>query len=234
MLLSIIIPVFNEEKTIIQILKKISVQKNIFRIEILVSDDGSTDNTSFLLKKNKFLYNYLYTSKKNFGKGHAIRMVIKKTKGDIILIQDADFEYDPNDYKKLLIPIINNQTNCVYGSRVLGRKKYFNGKTLNEQFRILANFILTFISNLLNRQNITDAHTCYKVIRAKIFKKINLSHNDFSFCPELNTKLSLLNERIIEVPIKYSGRTVSQGKKIRLKDAFIAIFTIIKFRFFKN
>jgi glycosyltransferase involved in cell wall biosynthesis len=234
MLVSIIIPVFNEEKTIIEILKKINKQKTFFRIEILVSDDGSTDSTSFLLKKNKSLFNYLYTSKKNFGKGHAIRMIIKKTKGDIILIQDADLEYDPNDYKKLLIPIINNQTNCVYGSRVLSRSKYFNGKNFNEQFRILANFLLTFISNLLNKQNITDAHTCYKVIRAKIFRKINLCHNDFSFCSELNTKLSLLNERIIEVPIKYSGRTVYEGKKIRLKDAFIAIFTIIKFRFFIN
>lgn len=234
MLISIIIPVFNEEKTIIQLLKKIKIQKNFFRIEILVSDDGSTDNTIFLLKKNKFLFNYLYISKKNFGKGHAIRMVIKKTKGDIILIQDADLEYDPNDYKKLLIPIIDNQTNCVYGSRVLSRKKYFNGKNFNEQFRILANYILTFISNLLNKQDLTDAHTCYKVIRAKIFKKINFSHNDFSFCSELNTKLSLLNERIIEVPVKYSGRTVFEGKKIRFKDAFIAIFTIIKFRFFKN
>jgi glycosyltransferase involved in cell wall biosynthesis len=234
MLISVIIPVFNEEKTIIEILKKINKQKTFFRIEILVSDDGSTDSTSFLLKKNKSLFNYLYTSKKNFGKGHAIRMIIKKTKGDIILIQDADLEYDPNDYKKLLIPIINNQTNCVYGSRVLGRSKYFDGKNFNEQFRILANFLLTFISNLLNKQNITDAHTCYKVIRAKIFRKINLCHNDFSFCSELNTKLSLLNERIIEVPIKYSGRTVYEGKKIRLKDAFIAIFTIIKFRFFIN
>ena len=234
MLISVIVPVFNEEKTIIQLLKKINTQKNFFRIEIIVSDDGSTDNTIFLLKKNKFLFNYLYISKKNFGKGHAIRMVIKKTKGDIILIQDADLEYDPNDYKKLLIPIINNQTNCVYGSRVLGRKKYFNGKNFNEQFRIFANYILTFISNLLNRQHLTDAHTCYKVIRAKILKKINLSHNDFSFCPELNTKLSLINERIIEVPIKYSGRTVYEGKKIRLKDAFIAIFTIVKFRFFIN
>jgi glycosyltransferase involved in cell wall biosynthesis len=234
MLVSVIIPVFNEQKTIIEILKKINKQKTFFRIEILVSDDGSTDSTSFLLKKNKSLFNYLYTSKKNFGKGHAIRMIINKTKGDIILIQDADLEYDPNDYKKLLIPLINNQTNCVYGSRVLSRKKYFNGKNFNEQFRILANFILTFISNLLNRQDLTDAHTCYKVIRAKIFRKINLHHNDFSFCSELNTKLSLLNERIIEVPIKYSGRTVYEGKKIRLKDAFIAIFTIIKFRFFIN
>jgi len=234
MLLSVIIPVFNEENTIIQLLKKISKQKIFFKIQILVSDDGSTDSTNFLLKKNKSLFDYLYTSKKNFGKGHAIRMVINKTKGDIILIQDADLEYDPNDYKKLLIPIINKQTNCVYGSRVLGRRKYFNGKNFNEQFRILGNYILTFISNLLNKQDLTDAHTCYKVIRAKIFKKINLCHNDFSFCSELNTKLSLLNERIIEVPVNYLGRTVLEGKKIRLKDAFIAIFTIIKFRFFKN
>lgn len=234
MLISVIVPVFNEEKTIIKLLKKINNQKIFFRIEILVSDDGSTDNTVFLLKKNKYLFNYLYISKKNLGKGHAIRMTTNKTNGDIILIQDADLEYDPNDYRKLLNPIINNQTNCVYGSRVLNRRKYFNGKNFYEQFRIFANFLLTLISNLLNRQNLTDAHTCYKVIRAEIFKKINLCHNDFSFCPELTTKLSLLNERIVEVPIKYLGRSVSEGKKIRLRDAFIAVFTIIKFRFFSN
>ena len=233
MLLSVIVPVFNEEKTIIQLLNKIYKQKKKLNIEVTVSDDGSTDKTVFFLKKNKYLFDYLHISSKNFGKGHAIKAVVKKARGDIILIQDADLEYDPDDYKKLITPILKNESNCVYGSRVLGRKKYFNGKNFNEQFRIFANFFLTFLSNLLNRQNLTDAHTCYKLIRKKIFKKINLSHNDFSFCSEVNTKLSLLGEKIIEVPIKYSGRTVYEGKKIRFKDAFIALFTIIKFRFLK-
>jgi glycosyltransferase involved in cell wall biosynthesis len=230
MIVTVIIPVFNEERTIIEILKKVNSQKKFFNLQIIVSNDGSSDRTKDLLKKHKYLFDLLLNSKKNYGKGHAIRVARKKIKGKIVLIQDADLEYDPKDYKYLLNPIFKKKTNCVYGSRVLGRKSFFISKNINANFRILANFILTFLSNFLNKQNLTDVHTCYKVINMNIYNKINIFENSFSFCPELTTKLSLLKENIIEVPINYHGRSFSEGKKIRFSDAVHAITTILKVR----
>ena len=230
MIVTVIIPVFNEEKTIIKILKKVNKQKKFFNLQIIISKDGSNDKTKDLLKKNKYLFDILINSKKNYGKGHAIKLVRNKIKGQIVLIQDADLEYNPKDYKRLLKPIINKETNCVYGSRVLGRKIFFIPKKINANFRIFANFFLTFLSNFLNKQDLTDAHTCYKVIKMNIYDKINIFENSFSFCPELTTKLSLLKEKIIEVPISYCGRSIKDGKKIRFKDAIHAIFTILKIR----
>lgn len=230
MIVTVIIPVFNEEKTIIKILKKVNIQKKFFNLQVIVSNDGSNDRTKTLLKKNKYLFDILINSKKNYGKGHAIKLVRNKIKGQIVLIQDADLEYNPKDYKRLLKPIINKETNCVYGSRVLGRKSFFIPKKINANFRIFANFFLTFLSNFLNKQDLTDAHTCYKVIKMNIYDKINIVENSFSFCPELTTKISLLKEKIIEVPISYYGRSIKDGKKIRFKDAIHAIFTILKIR----
>jgi dolichol-phosphate mannosyltransferase len=230
MIVTVIIPVYNEEKTIIKILKKVNIQKKFFNLQIIVSNDGSNDKTINLLKKHKDLFDLLINSKKNYGKGHAIQVARNRIKGKIILIQDADLEYDPKDYKKLLKPIIEKKTNCVYGSRVLGRKSFFIPKNINANFRILANFFLTFLSNLLNKQDLTDVHTCYKVIKMNVYNKINISENSFSFCPELTTKLSLLKEKIVEVPINYHGRSVNEGKKIRFKDALHAISTILKIR----
>ncbi len=165
------------------------------------------------------------------GKGSAIISSIPYIKGNLVLIQDADLEYNPKDYHKLIKPFSKNKIKVVYGSRVLGRKykvKYLSLKN----FRIFGNFILTNISNFINNQNLTDVHTCYKVFRTEIFFKLNLRQKDFSFCPEVTTKLSNLSCKILEVPISYNGREISDGKKIRLKDAFIALFTILKYKFY--
>ena len=232
MLVSVLVPVYNEEKTIVKILNLINLQRKNINLEILVSNDGSSDETSKILHNNNSLFDLLIESQKNLGKGSAIKNIFKKAHGEIIIIQDADLEYDPGDYLKLIEPITQNKTKVVYGSRVLGRgNRYKDGKNFISIFRIFGNHLLTIISNIINKQNLTDAHTCYKVFKKEIADKLILEHNDFSFCPEVTTKISNLNERIIEVPIFYQGRTELDGKKIGIKDFFIAIFTLIKFKF---
>ena len=148
------------------------------------------------------------------------------------MIQDADLEYNPNDYYKLIKPFNDNKINAVYGSRVLNKKRYFLKRNFLKNFRVFANHLLTFISNILNNQNLTDAHTCYKVFRSKLFLSLKLKEDGFSFCPEVTTKISKLNINIHEVPISYNGRTVSEGKKIRFVDAIAAFTTIMKYKFF--
>lgn len=230
MLISIIIPIYNEEKIIKKLLIKVNSVKKIKK-EIILINDGSTDNTLKILKRDcKKLYTKIISYKKNMGKGYACRMGINKCSGDIIIIQDGDLEYNPRDYHKLINPILNNKTNIVYGSRVLKGGKRVRPKTLSFKIRIFANHFLTFLSNILNNQNLTDAHTCYKVFKKKIIKKIKLNEDGFNFCPELTTKFSKINEKIIEVPIDYFGRTVEEGKKIRFFDGIRAIFCLIKYR----
>ena len=230
MLVSIIIPIYNEEKIIKKLLKKVNSIKKI-RKEIIVINDGSTDNTLKILKKDcKKMYTKIISYKKNIGKGYACRQGISKSKGDIIIIQDGDLEYNPKDYYKLLQPILQNKTNIVYGSRVLNGGKRVRPKTLSFKVRIFANHFLTFLSNILNNQNLTDAHTCYKVFKKKIIKKIKLRENGFNFCPEITTKFSKIDEKILEVPIDYFGRTVEEGKKIRFFDGIRAIYCLIKYK----
>ena len=229
MKLSIIIPCYNEKQTIEKIVSKILKVK--IQKEIIIIDDFSNDGSSGIIKKISGPNIKKIFHKKNKGKGAAIKSGRKIASGEIILIQDADLEYFPSDYKKLIYPIKTNRTNVVYGSRVLGRKK--NNSIFISNIRILGNFMLTKISNFINNQDLTDAHTCYKVFNSKTFKKIILKETDFRFCPEVTCKLSNLNENILEVPIKYNGRTVEKGKKIRLKDAFLALFCLIKYGLLK-
>ena len=230
MLVSIIIPIYNEEKIIKKLLKKVN-SINKIKKEIIVINDGSTDNTLKILKKDcKKMYTKIISYKKNIGKGYACRQGISKSKGDIIIIQDGDLEYNPKDYYKLLQPILQNKTNIVYGSRVLNGGKRVRPKTLSFKVRIFANHFLTFLSNILNNQNLTDAHTCYKVFKKKIIKKIKLRENGFNFCPEITTKFSKIDEKILEVPIDYFGRTVEEGKKIRFFDGIRAIYCLIKYK----
>jgi len=227
--LSIIIPVYNEKNTIEKLLNKIHKLRNIKK-EIIVVDDASNDGSVNILKKNKNKINKLIYHKKNLGKGAAIKSAQKFVKGNVVIIQDADLEYDPVDYYKLL-RLINKGYKVVYGSRVLGKNRYLL-KNFSSVIRIFFNHILTVISNFLNNQRLTDAHTCYKMFESNIFKKIMLEEKDFSFCPEITTKIGLLKIKIKEVPIKYSGRNYNEGKKIRLIDGVKAVITLFKYRFF--
>ena len=228
MKLSIIIPVYNEIKTIKKLIFKV-VNQQIKDIQIIVVDDFSTDGTREVIKNDlsQFINKIIY-HEKNMGKGAAIRSAQKFVSGDIVIIQDADLEYDPEDYKKLIDPIINKRTSVVYGSRVLNTKRY-NSKNFISLHRIFFNHILTIFSNFVNRQNLTDAHTCYKVFDSKIFKNIKLSENDFAFCPEITSKISKLKLNIIEIGISYTGRSVEEGKKIGIIDGFRAILVLLKY-----
>ena len=232
--ISIIIPCFNEKDTIIKIINKIilSLKNHNFKsYEILIVDDGSSDGTTEIIKENFSIKNNfkVFFHDKNLGKGAAIKTAKKNSSGDIIIIQDADLEYDPDDYDKLLNPIIDGNFKVVYGSRVLNRERYkISG--FNSKVRIFGNHFLTIISNFLNRQNLTDAHTCYKVFHRDLFDLITLEENDFAFCPEVTSKISNLGFKIHEVPISYNGRSYKEGKKIKTTDALKALKTLIKYR----
>ena len=232
-MLTIIIPVFDEINTIEKIIDKV-LKVDFISKQIILVDDASTDGTRNLIENKlyKKVAKVIY-HKKNMGKGYAIKSAQEYIKGNYVIIQDADLEYDPSDYVKLLKPIISGESNVVYGSRVLGKSRY-QLNNFTSAFRIFGNHILTILSNLINHQKLTDAHTCYKVFNSSIFKKINLEESGFSFCPEVTTKVSNMNINIIEVPISYNGRNYKDGKKIKLSDAIQAIITLIKYKFFKK
>tara|TARA_Y100000992_G_scaffold58605_1_gene35703 strand:+ start:129 stop:836 length:708 start_codon:yes stop_codon:yes gene_type:complete len=230
-ILTIIVPAYNEKKSISKIIDQIN-EKIIYTKQIIVIDDFSNDGTRDVIKNLSNIDEIVF-HKRNMGKGAAIKSAIPFIKGNIVAIQDADLEYDPEDLNKLAKEILDQKTNVAYGSRVLNKKRYGNNNFISN-FRIFGNHILTILSNLFNSQQLTDAHTCYKVFKREIFLKLNLKENDFAFCPEVNTKISLLNEKILELPISYKGRNVQEGKKIRFKDALKALLTIIKYKYLKN
>ena len=231
-MLTIIVPVYNERKFLSNILNKLTKIK-IKKIQIIVVDDGSSDGSTEILKK-KFLknkkINKIIFHDQNSGKGSAIKSAQKYVKGEYVVIQDADLEYDPKDLIKIYNFIGKNKLNVVYGSRVLNKNKYQNTKNFTHLIRIWGNIFLTYVSNKINNQNLTDAHTCYKMFKTKIFKKINLREKGFAFCPEVTTKLSKKNYNIVEIPISYSGRTYDNGKKITATDGLIALFSLIKYK----
>jgi len=224
-LLSVVIPVFNEVATIQIILNQVRATK-IKGLEIIVVDDGSSDGTITILKKalQKNHIQHVILHKKNQGKGAALRSGILKTKGQIILIQDADLEYDPREYQRLIQPIIEGRADVVFGSRFVGsephRAVFF--------WHSIANHFLTQFSNIFNNLNLTDMETGYKAFRADVLKKIQITENGFGIEPELTAKVAALKVRIFEVGISYYGRTYQEGKKIGLKDAFRAIWVILK------
>lgn len=227
-LITIIIPCYNEEKTLSKILDKIIQQKKIKK-QIILVDDFSSDNSIKVIKNYLKNIDIFIQHKRNKGKGACIKSAQKFVKGKVVIIQDADLEYNPNDYRKLIMPIINNNSKVVYGSRVLGKKKKKLKKIFNSPYiRILGNYILTKVSNLINSQNLTDAHTCYKVFNSSVFKKLKLLENDFAFCPEVTSLISKQKIKILEVPIDYKGRSVMEGKKIKFKDAIRAFYVLVK------
>ena len=181
-----------------------------------------------MIKKFKFISeNKIIKHNYNKGKGSCIKSAQNFISGDIVIIQDADLEYNPKDYKNIINTLKNNNKKVVYGSRVLNKKRY-NQNNFISNFRILANHILTLLTNILYLQNLTDAHTCYKAFDSKIFKKINLKENDFAFCPEITAKVSRLGFKISEVPISYYGRNYKEGKKIYFYDGIRAVLVLIK------
>ena len=221
--LSIIIPVFNEEKTILEILKRIEVVEfpNLEK-EIIIIDDCSTDGTKEILKRLEGKYKILEHSN-NQGKGAALRTGFKQASGDFLIIQDADLEYHPQEYYRLLEPIIQNKADIVYGSRNLKDNPRFK-KTYYWGVRLIS-----WLTNVLYGSNLTDVYTCYKVFKTPILRNLNLESNGFEFEAEVTINALKKKYRILEIPINYFPRSFEEGKKINWRDGLKAILTIIKY-----
>ena len=231
MKLSIIIPCYNEEKTIKELILKVKKSVNLLNIEneIILIDDNSTDGTKDILKNelnnsiDKIIHN-----PKNLGKGYSIKKGVELAKGEFILIQDADLEYDPKDYSKLLKPLQNNIADVVFGSRFIGT----NEKRVLYFWHSVGNKFLTILSNMFSNLNLTDMEVGYKVFKSEIIKSIKLEENRFGFEPEITAKIAKLKIRIYEVGINYYGRKYEEGKKITWRDGFSAIRCILKYNIF--
>ncbi len=231
--LSIIIPTYNEEKTINLLLDKVKnvVLINNIQKEIIIVNDCSTDNTESVIQnyiaENPILTISYFAHQVNKGKGSALHTGIKNALGEYLIIQDADLEYDPKDYNILLQPIINDLADIVYGSRFMGNNTLLGWHSIGNKF-------LTFLSNLFTNLNLTDMETCYKVFNTKLIQSIKLKEKGFGFEPEITAKISKLPKiRICEIAISYKKRTYKEGKKINWKDGFRAIYCILKYNLFK-
>ncbi len=234
MKLSIIIPVYNEKNTILKILKKIedvNFNSLAFTKEIIIVDDGSTDGTREILDKfknenNNENFKIVYHPK-NKGKGFAIRTGLEYVSGDYITIQDADLEYDPQDYKKLLEYALKNNAEVVYGSRRLGSPNKFSHLSF-----YFGGIFLTWVANIIYGIRITDESTCYKLFKTNVLLDIPLKCKKFEFCPEITAKIAKRKIKIHEIPINYYPRSNSEGKKIKWKDGLEALWVLIKYKFF--
>ena len=226
MLLSIVIPAYNEARFLPEILRR--VREAPYDKEIIVVDDASVDGTRKCLQELNDGDIKVIFHEKNAGKGAAVRSGIKIASGDIVIIQDADLEYDPKDYPKLLEPILAGNADVVYGSRFLGgphRVFYFK--------HYVGNQIVTLLSNILSDLNLSDVETGYKAFARKVFDEITIESNRFGFEPEVTAKIAKKGYRVYEVPVSYHGRSYSEGKKVTWKDGIKALFTIVKYNLFR-
>jgi glycosyltransferase involved in cell wall biosynthesis len=223
MKLSVIIPVYNERNTLQEILRRVNsvpVEK-----EVILVDDYSTDGTRDLLRQMEKAGAKVLYHERNLGKGAALRTGFQHATGNYVIVQDADMEYDPNDYPKLLQPILEGRADVVYGSRFSG--DYRNMTSLHR----LGNQFLTVITNILYRTSITDMETCYKLFKRETIQGIRIECNRFNFEPEITAKILKRKLRVVEVPISYSGRDFSEGKKITWRDGISALWALFKYRF---
>jgi glycosyltransferase involved in cell wall biosynthesis len=231
MKLSIVVPVYNEKDTIESILSRI-MDADVYNLEreIIVVDDFSTDGTRVILEKYRNDAVKIFYHDKNKGKGAALKTGFGKVTGDFVIVQDADLEYDPEDYEKLLKPLLDGKADVVYGSRFMGgephRVIYF--------WHYLGNKFLTMFSNMFTNLNLTDMETCYKLFRKEVLDRITIEEDRFGFEPEITAKVSMLDVRIYEVGISYSGRSYAEGKKIGFKDGFRTLYVIIKYGLLKR
>lgn len=230
--LSVIIPLYNEEKSIVKILDKVISTKLPYNTgrEIIIVNDASTDDSKKVIeeyiKYNKEVQIKLVSHDKNSGKGAAVKSGINKISGDYVIIQDADLEYDPDDYYSLLKCMIDKKLKVIYGSRFLNKENRHSYQTFYWGGRLVS-----LITNILYNQNLTDEPTCYKMFDTALLKSIKLNCNGFEFCPEVTSKVSRLGYKIKELPINYTPRSIEQGKKIRWTDGLEAITVLIKNRF---
>jgi glycosyltransferase involved in cell wall biosynthesis len=224
MKISVVIPVFNERETIAEILSRVRRALDGKDSELVVVDDGSTDGTREALRSIDGIR--LIEHEQNQGKGAALRTGFAAASGDVVIVQDADLEYDPRDYPRLLEPIVDGRADVVFGSRFLGgphRVLFF--------WHYLANKLLTWLSNMFTNLNLSDMETGYKVFRRPVLERIRIRSDRFNFEPEITAKVAKTRCRVYEVPISYSGRTYDEGKKIGWRDGLSALWSIIKFRF---
>jgi len=230
--LSIVIPVFNEVKTIEEVI--VRVRNTPYSKELIIVDDCSTDGTRELLGKIKTDGMKIHYHNKNQGKGAALRTGFKMVQGDIVIIQDADMEYDPNDYANLLEPIMDGKAEVVYGSRFLSRNQLFHCKKFFYLTHFLGNKFLNILLNILYNSKLTDMETCYKVMKKEALDSIELTESRFDIEPAITANLLLKGYNIYEVPISYSPRDYREGKKITWRDAIAAIYVLFKYKFKKS
>ncbi|MGC8828534.1 MAG: glycosyltransferase family 2 protein [Verrucomicrobiia bacterium] len=227
--LAVVMPVYNEEKTVASILELVLAQRPVQ--EVIVVDDASTDKTYEVLKNIAEKHNRikLFRHDYNQGKGAALRTGFSKVSAPYVIIQDADLEYDPNEYYLLLKPVLADKADVVFGSRFLG----YGAHRVLYYWHSLGNHLLTTLSNMATNLNLTDMETCYKLFKKEVLERIKIEENRFGFEPEITAKVSKLKVRIYEVPISYYGRTYAEGKKIGWKDGLWALWCIIKYNFLK-
>jgi len=223
-LLSVVVPVFNERNTVAEIIRRMRSVELPMRVEFVVVDDGSSDGSDKVLAALADSTVRVIHHPQNRGKGAAVRTGLQAAKGDLVLIQDADLEYDPDDWPSLLAPVLKGKARVVYGSRFTGERK----NMLPSHW--IGNRLLTLVTNLLYRSTLSDMETCYKLFDRRVLEGVTIESDRFEFEPEITAKVLLQGERIYEVPISYAGREMTEGKKITWRDGFGAMFTLVRFR----